>query len=195
MISNQCNLKNPFLKTWDKLRRERIRCKPTSPCKLWKLQSESLDQHSRGIGDWVILQSGPALGLDNHIFANPPSHLSTPLSLDVDLIVQIGVFIVCTKMLVCTWYVPKIYYFRLSHTTGVLHAWVNSMAPFSASQPVATPLHAFFSASSFKQLFGVFWCHCGWKENESCRIVVVIFSGKWWQVVSSSFCGSFCLTC
>ena len=55
--------------------RERMRCKPISPCKLWKLQSESSDQHLRDMGDWVILQSGPALGLINHTFANPPSHL------------------------------------------------------------------------------------------------------------------------
>ena len=61
---------------------ELIRCKPTFPCKLWKFQSGSLDQHPRGIGDWVILQSGPVLGLGNHTFANPPSHLSAPLSLD-----------------------------------------------------------------------------------------------------------------
>ena len=27
---------------------KRIRCKPISSCKLWKLQSESLDQHPRG---------------------------------------------------------------------------------------------------------------------------------------------------
>ena len=81
---------------------EHIRCKPISPCKLWKLQSGSSDQHPRGIGDWVILQSGPALGLDNHTFANPSSHLSASLPLDVDLMTQIEVFIVCMKRLVCT---------------------------------------------------------------------------------------------
>jgi len=52
--------------------------------------------------DWIILQSGHALGLNNHTFANPPSHLSAPLSLNVDLMAQIEVFIVCTEMLVCT---------------------------------------------------------------------------------------------
>ena len=84
-----------------------IRCKPISSCKLSKLQSESLDQHPRGMGDWVILQSGPALGLlGNHTFANPPSHLPAPLPLDDDLMVHIEVFIVCTERLVCTWYVP-----------------------------------------------------------------------------------------
>ena len=89
----------------------RTRCKPISLCKLWKLQSELLDQHSRGMRDWIILQSGSALGLNNHIFANPPSHLSALLSLDVDLMAQIEVFIVCTEMLVCTWYVPFFHIF------------------------------------------------------------------------------------
>ena len=83
-----------------------IRCKPTSPCKLWKLQSESLDQHPRGIEDRIFLQSRPAFGLGNHTFANPPCHLSAPLPLDVDLMAQIEVFIVCTERLVCNWYVP-----------------------------------------------------------------------------------------
>ena len=81
---------------------EHIRCKPISPWKLWKLQSGSSDQHPRGMWDWVILQSGPALGLDNHTFANPSSHLPAPLPLDVDLMAQIEVFIVCTERLVCT---------------------------------------------------------------------------------------------
>ena len=84
---------------------QRIRCKSTSPCKLWKLQSESLDQHLRGMGNYIILQSGPAIGLGNHTFANSPSHLSAPLPLDVDLMAQIEVSIVCTERLVCT-YVP-----------------------------------------------------------------------------------------
>ena len=87
----------------------RIRCKPISPCKLWKLQSGPSDQHPRGMRDWVILQSEPALGLCNHTFANPPSHLSAPLPLDVDLRVQIEVFKVRTERLVCTWYVPVLY--------------------------------------------------------------------------------------
>ena len=85
--------------------KQRIWCKP-SPCKLCKLQSESLDQHSKGMGDWVILQAGPAFRLSNHNFANPPSHLSAPLPLDVDMMVQIEVFIICTERLVCTWYIP-----------------------------------------------------------------------------------------
>ena len=55
------------------------------------------------MGDRVILQSGPALGLG----PNPPSHLSAPLPLDVDLMAQIEVSIVCTEMLVCTWHVPN----------------------------------------------------------------------------------------
>ena len=53
------------------------------------------------MGDWVILQFGPALGLGNHTFVNLPSHLSAPLPLDVDLMAQVEVFIVCTEMLVC----------------------------------------------------------------------------------------------
>ena len=55
-----------------------------------------------GMRDLIILQSESALGLGNHTFANPPSHLSTPLPLDVDLMAQIEVSIVCTEMLVCT---------------------------------------------------------------------------------------------
>ena len=35
--------------------RERIRCKLISSCKLYKLQYKSLDQHPRGMEDWVIL--------------------------------------------------------------------------------------------------------------------------------------------
>ena len=52
--------------------------------------------------DWVILQYGPALRLGNHTFENPPSHLSAHLHLDVDLMIQIEVSIVCTERLVCT---------------------------------------------------------------------------------------------
>ena len=52
--------------------------------------------------DWVILQSKPALGLDNHTFTNSSSHLSALLPLDVDLMAQIEVSIVCTEILVCT---------------------------------------------------------------------------------------------
>ena len=52
--------------------------------------------------DWVIFQSGPPLGLGNYAFAHLPSHLSTALHLDVDLMVQIEVFIVYTERLVCT---------------------------------------------------------------------------------------------
>ena len=59
---------------------EHIRCKLISSCKLWKLQSKSLDQHPRSIGDWVILQSGSALGL-----GKSPSHFSAHLPLDFDL--------------------------------------------------------------------------------------------------------------
>ena len=40
-------------------------------------------------GDWLILQSEAAIVLGNHTFANPPSHLSAPLPLDVDLMTQI----------------------------------------------------------------------------------------------------------
>jgi len=53
------------------------------------------------MGDSVILQSGPAFGLDNHTFAKPPCHLSAPLLLDVDLMAQIEVSIVYTERLVC----------------------------------------------------------------------------------------------
>ena len=71
------------------------------------------------MGDGIILQSGPVLGLGNHTFANPPSYLSAPLPLDVDLMTQIEVFIVYTERLVCTWYVPKM------HTlcSQPYHAW------------------------------------------------------------------------
>ena len=67
-----------------------------------KLQSESLDQHPRGMVDQVILQSGPTLGLGNHTFANPPSHLSAPLPLDVDLMAQIKVSIEVSLHLICS---------------------------------------------------------------------------------------------
>jgi len=53
------------------------------------------------MGDEIILQSGPALGLGNHTFANPFSHLSAPLPLDVDLMAQIEVFIIYTERLIC----------------------------------------------------------------------------------------------
>jgi len=52
---------------------------------------------SKGHGDGIILQSGPALGLGNHIFANPPFHALAPLPLDVDPMAQIGVSIVCIR--------------------------------------------------------------------------------------------------
>ena len=39
-----------------------------------KNQFESSNQYSKDIGDWVILESKPSLGLDNHTFANPSSH-------------------------------------------------------------------------------------------------------------------------
>ena len=52
-------LRKGYIRLFDNWKR--IGCKPTCPCKLWKLQSESLDQHSRGMGDWVILQSRPTL--------------------------------------------------------------------------------------------------------------------------------------
>jgi len=44
---------------------------------------------SKEYGELVNLQSGPAFGLDNYIFANFPSHLSAPLPLDVDLMAPI----------------------------------------------------------------------------------------------------------
>ena len=53
-----------------------------------KLQSGPSDQHPRGMGDGIILQSGPALGLGNHTFANP-SPPSVPFPLDVDQMAQI----------------------------------------------------------------------------------------------------------
>ena len=64
-----------------------------------EIQSGLSDQNPKSMGDWVILQSGPALELGNHTFANPPSHLSAPLSLDVDLMVHIEISIVCTERL------------------------------------------------------------------------------------------------
>ena len=54
------------------------------------------------MGDWVILQFGSALELGNHTYENLSSHLSTPLPLDVDLMSQIEVSIVCMERLVCT---------------------------------------------------------------------------------------------
>ena len=39
---------------------------------IMKFQSEILDQHPRGMRNWVILQSGPALGLSNHTLQIPP---------------------------------------------------------------------------------------------------------------------------
>ena len=60
-----------------------------------------MNQHPRDMGDWVILQFGPALGLGNRTFANPPPTL-VPLPLDVDPMAQIEVSIICTEMLVCT---------------------------------------------------------------------------------------------
>ena len=81
---------------------EYIRCKPTFLCKLCKLQSGSSDQHPRGMEDWIILQLTAHLGLGNHTFANIPSHLFASLLLDVDLMTQIEVSIVCTERLVCT---------------------------------------------------------------------------------------------
>ena len=50
----------------------------TFVCKLWKFQSGSSDQHLKTMGDGIILQSGPAFELDNHIFTNPPSHSCAP---------------------------------------------------------------------------------------------------------------------
>jgi len=67
-----------------------------------EIQSGLSDQNPKSMGDWVILQSGPALELGNHTFANPPSHPPVPLPLDVDPMIQIGIFIVCTERLVCT---------------------------------------------------------------------------------------------
>jgi len=55
-----------------------------------------------GMGDWVILQFEPALGLGNHTFANPVSHPSAPLPLAVEPMAHIEVSVVCTKRLVCT---------------------------------------------------------------------------------------------
>ena len=65
--------------------------------KLWKFQSESSDQHPRGMGDGIILQFGTVFGLDNHTFANLTYHVSAPLPLDVDPMTLIGIFIVCIQ--------------------------------------------------------------------------------------------------
>ena len=94
---------------WGSLYQQHIRCKPISPCKLCKLQSRHrINIQGRGTGEVEggICKSPPALGLGNHTFTNPP--LPPPLRppLDVDPVVQIEVYIVCTKRLVCTWYVP-----------------------------------------------------------------------------------------
>ena len=59
-----------------------------------------------GLGNFTIW---PPFGLCNHTFANPPFHLSAPLPLDVDLMLQIEVSIVCTERLVCTSYVPYMF--------------------------------------------------------------------------------------
>ena len=50
------------------------------------------------MGDGIILQSGPALGLGNQTFANASSYAHALLPLDVDPMTQIGVSIVCIRM-------------------------------------------------------------------------------------------------
>ena len=81
----------------------------TFVCKLWKLQSRPSDQHPRDMGDGIILQSGPTLGLENHTFANSPSHAHAPLPLDVDLMAQnevynlhgeVGLHLICSPFLI-----------------------------------------------------------------------------------------------
>ena len=84
------------------LSREHIRNKPTSLCKLWKLQSGPSYQHPRGgaqRGGTGDLQKCdyPIQGRVQIVkLPNPP------YPLDVDPMAQIEVSIVCTERLVCT---------------------------------------------------------------------------------------------
>jgi hypothetical protein len=88
---------------------EHIWCKPIFPYKLWKLQFGPSDQHPRGgaqRGGRGDLQKCdyPIHGRVQIVKLIKPSY-----PLDVDPMTQIEFFIVCTKRLVCTWYVPYIY--------------------------------------------------------------------------------------
>jgi len=82
--------------------REYIRCKPTSPYKPCKLQSGPLDQHPkdmRGLGNFTINH----LPLDWVITVlQIPPPTSALLPLDVDLMTQIEVCMICTEKLICT---------------------------------------------------------------------------------------------
>ena len=64
----------------------------------------NLDHQINIQGVWGLVNftiwTCPEIG--NHTFTNSPSHLSTFLPLNVDLIAQIEVSIVCTERLVCT---------------------------------------------------------------------------------------------
>ena len=85
---------------------EHIRCKLISLYKLWKLQFEPSDQHPRGgvqKGERRDLQKCdyPIQGWVQIVKLPNPSY-----PLDVNLMAQIEVSIVCTERLVCTCYVP-----------------------------------------------------------------------------------------
>jgi hypothetical protein len=87
------------------LNREYIRCKSISPCKLCKLQYGPSDQHPRG-----GVQRGGREDLQKCDYSIQGRvqivKLLNPLyPLDDDLIIQIEVFIVCMKRLVCIRYV------------------------------------------------------------------------------------------
>jgi len=82
---------------------EHIRCKPTSPC---KLQSGPSDQYPRGEVQGVrggICKSVITQSKSRRLIVKLPNLLCP---LDVDPMAQIQVCTVCTKRLVCTWYIP-----------------------------------------------------------------------------------------
>jgi len=88
---------------------EHIRCKPTSPCKPCKLQSGPLDQYPRGeaqgVGAWTC-KSVITPSKSGRLIVKLPNLLCP---LDADPMAQIQV---CTKRLVCTWYIPL---FKMVH--------------------------------------------------------------------------------
>ena len=77
--------------------REHIRCKPTSPCELWKNVNlgHRINIQGEGCREYLIQERVQIVKLPN-----------SSCLLDVDPIIQIEVFIVCTERLVCTQYVP-----------------------------------------------------------------------------------------
>ena len=105
-LTNKCQIGIKVMQLHGIKEREHIRCKPTSPYKLWKLQSGSSDQHLRGRvqrGGRRDLQKCDCPIIQGRIQIVKLSNPSYPL--DVDPMIQIDVSIVCTKILICTWYI------------------------------------------------------------------------------------------